>query len=205
MKSREPTYAAVVAHRLTTLLFVAALGFALYVGISTATGHQNGDIVFEAQAPLDEKRIPTGLYTTGEQRTTMVIDRPSTHEQKLAGARDAIPLLLVAAVMWLLRGIARSVRDGDPFIGENVRRLRAIGVLLVAGVLAVRFLEGELQDALLDPYLGSPSPDSTAAGLQAPDEGDFPGVQLLCGLGAFVLAQVFAHGVRLREDVEATI
>jgi hypothetical protein len=28
---------------------------------------------------------------------------------------------------------------------------------------------------------------------------------LVAGLGAFVLAEVFAHGVRLREDVEATI
>ena len=35
--------------------------------------------------------------------------------------------------------------------------------------------------------------------------GDFAGWPLVCGLGVFVLAQVFAHGVRLREDVEATI
>ena len=28
---------------------------------------------------------------------------------------------------------------------------------------------------------------------------------LLCGLGVLVLAQVFAHGTRLREDVAATI
>lgn len=189
----------------TTFIFVAALGFALYVGAATAFGGNRGDIVFEAQAALDDKRIPKGIYTTGEQRTTMVIDRPTGREQRIAGARDAIPLLLVAAIMWLLRGIARSVRDGDPFTRENVQRLRAMGVLLIVGVLAVRFADTGLQDALLEPYLGSSSPSSRAAGLQPPDEPDFPGVPLLCGLGAFVLAQVFAHGVRLREDVEATI
>ncbi len=205
MQPREPTYAVVVAHRLTTFIFVAALGFALYVGAVTAFGGNRGDIVFEAQAALDEKRIPKGIYTTGEQRTTMVIDRPTDREARLAGARDAIPLLLVAAIMWLLRGIARSVRDGDPFKSDNVRRLRAMGVLLIVGVLAVRFLDTELQDALLEPYLGSSSPNARAPGLQPPDEPAFPGVQLLCGLGAFVLAQVFAHGVQLREDVEATI
>ncbi|MDQ2984237.1 MAG: hypothetical protein M3R70_09995 [Actinomycetota bacterium] len=33
----------------------------------------------------------------------------------------------------------------------------------------------------------------------------FPFVLVLAGLGAFVLAEVFAHGARLREDVAATI
>ena len=33
----------------------------------------------------------------------------------------------------------------------------------------------------------------------------FPFVLLLAGLGAFILAEVFAHGVRLREDVEGTV
>jgi hypothetical protein len=207
VKPPEPSYAATVAHRLATFLFVATLGFALYVAIATAVGGNRGDIVFEAAAPLDTQRIPKGLYTTDEQHTSMVIDRPTAREQRLAGARDAIPLLLVAAIMWLLRGIARSVRDGDPFVGENVRRLRTIGVLLVVGVLAVRFADGELQNARLEPYLGPsrPEPARAAVGLQPPDEADVPATQLLCGLGAFVLAQVFAHGVRLREDVEATI
>ncbi|MGH9037239.1 MAG: hypothetical protein ACRD0O_15880 [Acidimicrobiia bacterium] len=32
-----------------------------------------------------------------------------------------------------------------------------------------------------------------------------PGNGPLAGLGVFVLAEVFAHGVRLREDVEGTV
>ena len=32
-----------------------------------------------------------------------------------------------------------------------------------------------------------------------------PGSVLLAGLGALILAEVFAYGLRLREDVEATI
>ena len=32
-----------------------------------------------------------------------------------------------------------------------------------------------------------------------------PGNALLAGLGVFILAEVFAYGSRLREDVEATI
>jgi hypothetical protein len=32
-----------------------------------------------------------------------------------------------------------------------------------------------------------------------------PGAAILAGLGAFILAEVFAHGLRLREDVEGTV
>jgi hypothetical protein len=49
--------------------------------------------------------------------------------------------------------------------------------------------------------LGNTTPlsDLSTAGLS------IQAAPLVAGLGAFVLAEVFAHGVRLREDVEATI
>ena len=37
---------------------------------------------------------------------------------------NLLPLLLGLAILALLRGIARSVRDGDPFVAVSVRRLR---------------------------------------------------------------------------------
>ncbi len=106
-------------------------------------------------------------------------------------------------MLWLLRGITRTVIGGDPFTSANVRRLQAIGGLLIVGVTAVHFAQGALEGALLEPYL-RPAADLDAAGLRPPDR-DFPEIPLACGLGLLVLAQVFAHGTRLRDDVAATI
>ena len=60
-----------------------------------------------------------------------------------------------------------------------------------------------LQDQLLEPYSRPPA-DLDATGLR-PADADVPDIALVCGLGIFVLAEVFAHGVGLREDVDATI
>ncbi len=70
-------------------------------------------------------------------------------------------------------------------------------------MLVVSLIVGELQSALSEPYERSRFDPVTKVGL-LPGDTDFPDAELLGGLGAFVLAQVFAHGVRLREDVDAT-
>jgi hypothetical protein len=116
----------------------------------------------------------------------------------LSAGIDLTQAALFIAGLWLLRGIARSVREGDPFNAANVRRLRGIGFLLVLGVPAVELLDYSLRLQLfnsLPPSLGNIS----TAGWSV------PGNELLAGLGVFILAEVFAHGVRLREDVEGTV
>ena len=201
MKSRSPSYATVIEYLMFVLLALCCV-FAVGLTLQGVSGGRD-DIIVTATAALDEELLPKGVYPTGEQRTTIVIDDPDRHEQRLALVIDLLPLLLSIAVLWFLFGIARSARSGDPFVSENVRRLRAIGGLLIFGVLAVHFANSALQDELLTPYT-RPAYDFDARGLRPPD-GAFPGIALLCGLGVFVLAQIFAHGVRLREDVEATI
>lgn len=200
----RPSYAATVAHRLTSFLFVATI----IIGVAMATdtfiaGRQ--DVSFPARAPLNDRLIPKGVDAFN-QRTTISITDPTAREQRLALAGHVLPLLLALPVLWLLRGVAGSVRDGDPFGARNVRRLRAIGVLLIVGVPAMHYVTAALQSAVADPYLSSPLEPFSRQRLLPPDNRlFFPATALLCGLGAFVLAHVFAHGVRLREDVDATI
>jgi hypothetical protein len=99
----------------------------------------------------------------------------------------------------LLRGITGSVRTGDPFVPANVRRLRGIGFLLVAGSLFLTLFDMALREALFNRL--PPVPGwNLASGPFGP-----PGSALVAGLFVFILAEVFAHGVRLRDDVEATI
>ena len=115
-------------------------------------------------------------------------------------------MLLALPVLWLLRGVARSVRDGTPSERRTSAVLRAIGVLLIVGVPALHYVAAALQSAVADPYLSSPLEPFSRQRLLPPDDRFFfPATALLCGLGAFVLAQVFAHGTGLREDVDATI
>jgi Protein of unknown function (DUF2975) len=104
-------------------------------------------------------------------------------------------LLLGIAILWLLRGILFSVRQGDPFTQANVRRLRAIGLALLIGTPVAELLMSAFDQAL-------------TSSVRAPGSGlsfSVPGTGVVAGLGVFVLAQVFAHGVRLREDVEGTV
>ena len=70
-------------------------------------------------------------------------------------------------------------------------------------------------DSTLKSFMASVvRPGGTAAGAGLPANAfgnvgfpgfSFPFVLLLAGLGAFILAEVFAYGVRLREDVEGTV
>ena len=78
----------------------------------------------------------------------------------------------------------------------NVRRLRW---LLMLGYPAVALTSSLLKEGLgstmseAQPLLGNNAPTVNLA------------AALLAGLAVLVLAEVFAHGVRLREDVEGTI
>ncbi len=201
MRSRSPS--AVAVEYLTLVLLCLAILFAVAMIIGAAAGDGRDDITVKATAALDDDRLAKGVYTTGEQQTTIVIDDADPREQRLALASDLLAPVLLLAVMWLIFSIARSVRYGDPFVRANVRRLQAIGGLLILGVLAVHFAGGALRDELLAPYLRAAA-ELDGAGLRPPD-GEFPAYAPLCGLGILVLAQVFAHGTRLREDVDATI
>jgi hypothetical protein len=130
---------------------------------------------------------------------TVVVDDPNSTQMFLRSATDFGPLLLFVAGLWLLRGFARSVKEGDPFGAPNVQRLRRLGFILVLGAPLVELLNTSLRHALYDELPSFQPIDLGVAGFE------LPAGALLGGLGAFILAEVFAHGVRLREDVEGTV
>jgi hypothetical protein len=102
-------------------------------------------------------------------------------------------------VLWLLRGLARSVRHGDPFSAANVRRLRRLGLLFLLGYPVMVLVTRLLQD-----WLVTTLPVLPLGGIGTTLDVISP-IALLAGLVMFLLAEVFAHGLRLREDVEGTI
>lgn len=95
---------------------------------------------------------------------------------------------IVHTILQRLLAIVDTVRVGDPFILENARRLEMIAWsvaaleglrLIVASIAAVVWEAGKIDAFSLAPWLT---------------------VLLL-----FVLAGVFAHGARLRADLEGTV
>jgi hypothetical protein len=91
--------------------------------------------------------------------------------------------------------LLQSVRDGAPFTEANVRRLRALGLIILIGVplatLVASWCASELAGTAHLP----------SAGIQL----SMPGGAFVGGLGVFVLAEVFAAGVHLRDDLDGTI
>ena len=102
-----------------------------------------------------------------------------------------VAVLPVDRCLRALRGVVASVRMGDPFDPRNARRATTIGW----GLLAIQLLD--LGFGLASWLIVRAGAD--AAGWQ-PSIGGWLSV-----LVAFVLARVFAAGVRLRDDLEGTV
>lgn len=90
-----------------------------------------------------------------------------------------------------LRKIFRTLTLGDPFQPENVRRLRAIGVILAVvtgGVFMAQLVMARIAPGVLSPQ--------GLSDLLTP---------VFSVLVVFVLAEVFREGARLRRESELTI
>jgi hypothetical protein len=193
-----PTRSTQFLTRLSTLLLVASIGFGVFllVGAVAGFGPSGDEVAVHSQVDAERAAdLPEGTLSPDDIDVTVRV-RDATREQlRWAGARDLAPVAVVVAAIWLLRGLLKSVRDGDPFTGANVRRLRALALVVLIGVPLSAFVGSHFAAEL-----------ATSAGLDSPGtELTMPGNALLGGLATFVLAEVFAVGVRLRDDLEGTI
>lgn len=117
----------------------------------------------------------------------------SLHPWLPAGLRAIVFLGVVGAaivhpVLRRLLAIVDSVRAGDPFVLENARRLDAIAWSVLA-LEVLRLLIGWIASTVWEPgRIGS-----------------FSFTPWLAVLLLFVLSGVFAHGARMRADLEGTV
>jgi Protein of unknown function (DUF2975) len=133
------------------------------------------------------------FFIEGWPARPLGFDMTNAHPLVGQGLRAIVVIGLVGAaivhtILRRLLAIVETVRVGDPFILDNARRLDAIAWrvlaleglrLLVAAIAAVVWEPGRIDAFSFAPWLA---------------------VLLL-----FVLAGVFAHGARLREDLEGTV
>jgi Protein of unknown function (DUF2975) len=186
-------------------ILVSVMLFLLVAGIVVGGIGLVHDLVSGGSVPihaeLEHVRVSSlpGLRIVAGPDATIEIHDATAEQHLLSAATSVGPALLLGIALWLLRGLARSVREGEPFGDANVRRLRRLGFLLVVGGSVVALVDWALRLALANTL-----PPSAFGGVGL-DGFRFPFPLLLAGLGAFILAEVFARGVALREDVEATI
>jgi hypothetical protein len=156
-----------VIQGLTVLNILYAVGIALLLGASfLMPGWPERALGFDivSKYPL----VPLGL------RAIVVI--------------GVIGALIVHTILRRLLAIVDTVRSGDPFIVENVRRLDAIAWSVLALEVLRLFVI------------------AIAAAVWEPGRlGGFSFAPWLAVLLLFVLSGVFAHGARMRADLDGTV
>jgi len=152
-------------------------------------------------APDLKDDLPPGLSPEGSLPVTVAVDR-STLASRVLSRLSSVPVDMVfVVVIWLLRGLALTAvgtpgSPANPFVWVNVRRLRAIGLII-----------------MLSPVVDTWSSIAYfELGWQTLKENgiytwDVSTMFLKFGIGVvfLIIAEVFASGIRLREDVEGLV
>lgn len=208
MSPQPPSRAVHIGYRLTTALlwFAIAFGVLAFASICVGVARHGNSLLYghTLSVPLqlnpDEIRpLPPAVHLSGWPDIRVDVKDPTTRQMLLRSAQDLGVVALMIAALWQLRGFARSVVDGDPFGAPNVDRLRRLGFLLVAVAPLLELFNSALRSSLFNALPAERYGDVGVAGFSLPLGA------MLGGLGAFILAEVFAYGKRLHEDVEATV
>jgi len=133
------------------------------------------------------------FFIDGWPQRPLGFDLVHAHPMAGLGLRMIVVVGLVGAaivhvILRRLLAIVDTVRVGDPFILENSQRLNAIA-WSVAALEGLRLIVAMIAAAVWEPG----------------KVGGFSFAPWLAVLLLFVLAGVFAHGARMRADLEGTV
>lgn len=195
---QPPRWPTQVLTGLATLLLVLSIGFGLYLLVGAVIGIGPGGNEVAVQTQVDAEALPNlpqGAIPPDGVNVTVRVRDATAEQQRWAAGRDLAPGVVVIAITWLLRQLLKSVRDGDPFTERNVTRLRLLALIVLIGVPLSGIVASMFAGAL-----------ATSAGLESRGtQLSVAGNAFVAGLAALVLAEVFAAGVHLRQDLEGTI
>ncbi|CAN5161471.1 hypothetical protein BH24ACT10_BH24ACT10_09860 [soil metagenome] len=145
---------------------------------------------------LPDDLVTSTQLVSGPLTGTVLVQDPTAAQFGWALVPTVLLLVLAVLVARLLLGVARGLRAGDPFTTANARRLTTLAIIIVVGGTFLPIFQAIAFEGVLDPLV-SGGPRSGTLDLQF-----WP---YLCGLLVFFLAEVFARGARLREDVEGLV
>jgi hypothetical protein len=180
------------------LLIVVVFGLVLPAARVVGVGTGSSVRVVELEEPASVPELPAGAGVTllGTSEAELSFFDPDARERFLL----ELPVLLVAAlaalVIVLLLRIARTLREGDPFVPANARRLTVIALTVLAGAVLVP-LSFAITTDLLQQDTAAEDVVAFSASLSA--------LPILVGLLIAALAEFFRRGTKLREDTEGLV
>src|SRR3954451_5345531 len=166
MNAIRPTALGTTGFYLVTALLalVAAVG-SLVIANTLGGALNGGDLpvgslsVGASLDPSQLRSLPRGIEVHQDARIQAELSDATAAQSLLAAATQVGPFVLLVAALWLLRGLARSIRERTPFGAANVRRLRWLGLLLLLGTPAVESVNWVLRL----PRRGTPPPPEAFA------------------------------------------
>ena len=201
-----PSRAARTAYLVLTVIFwiTVVVGLIRVAHRLVGFGQDSGTLTLPASVSVDDVRLPEAFEIAGPLPVNVDVVDPSLSQRVIATVPVFVWWALALVVLWLVRKVARSAAQGDPFNASSVTRLRWLGGLFLLGFPLATIVAGYFADLLFSPevWTGDPLP---AGGI----EGGFQVVvsvpAIMGAVCLFALAEVFAYGIRLREDVDATV
>ena len=201
-----PSRAARTAYLLVTVIFwiTVVVGLIPVAHRLVGFGQDSGTLTLPASVSVEEVRLPEVFEIAGPLPVNVDLADPSLSQRAIATVPVFVWWALALVVLWLLRKVARSAAQGDPFRASNVTRLRWLGALFLLGFPLATMVAGYFSDLLFseDVWTGGPLP---AGGIETGFQVVVSAPAIMGAVCLFALAEVFAYGTRLREDVDATI
>lgn len=152
---------------------------------------------FWANASFGPDGLPVGEGVKASSSTARLCQDGPSAGQRAADLGGRLPWLLFGALALLLfsRLLTDVLRQG-PFTDTVARRLSVLGWFVAAGTPLAGLVAGWSQSWLA--HSMAPAADS-GPGLSGPM------ALILAGLAAVIMGRIMREGVRMREDIEATI
>ncbi|WP_393060133.1 DUF2975 domain-containing protein [Streptomyces sp. LN549] len=192
--------------RLTRTLASVTFGLAVLCGLAflgTAASHMLDDGAvcvktgFWANASFGPDGLPVGKGVEASSSTARLCQDSPSVGQRAADLGGELPWLLFGTLALLLFSrLLTGVLQQGPFTDTVARRLSALGWFVTVGTPLAGLAVGWSQSWLV--------------GSMAPMVGSGPELSgtmelVLVGLAAVIMGKVMREGVRMREDIEATI
>jgi hypothetical protein len=150
----------------------------------------------EKLAETTAAQLPPEVRLSDTHEATVVITDPSLLDQVLYRVDGVLgPAVAIGALVLLLL-VVRAARRGDPFQPANVRRLRLLALVVGAGGFVASMASDLIRNELL---LRSAAQDYVNPRFV------LALTPVVMGFLILALAEVFAHGARLREDVAGLV
>ena len=191
----------------TAAFYIVAVAMVLAIGL-VATGPffdvSNGEVdlpvSFTTDATLPSLAAPSlGVERARLERLSgsLVFRPPSAAFVSELAAGLVVMFSGVLLLLWQLRGLLRTIRDGHPFVPDNVKRVRWIAAIVIAGeLLRAAMVYGGNQYAMTH---------FATSGIQFSTWPDINGTAIVHGLIILVIAEVFRVGTRLHDEHSMTI